>query len=59
LFKASLGYVETRSLPLLKKGYLFIYFMYVTTLLLSSDITEEGIGFPLQMVVSHHVVAGD
>ena len=31
--------------------------MYVGTPLLSSDIPEEGIGAPLQMVVSHHVVA--
>jgi hypothetical protein len=37
----------------------FIYFMYVSTLLLSLDTTEEGIGSPLQMVVSHHVVAGN
>ena len=27
------------------------------TLLLSSDTPEEGIGSPLKMVVSHHVVA--
>jgi hypothetical protein len=33
--------------------------MYVSTLSLSSDTPEEGIGFPLQMVVSHHVVAGN
>jgi hypothetical protein len=31
--------------------------MYVSTLLLSSDTTEEGIGSLLQMVVCHHVVA--
>jgi hypothetical protein len=34
---------------------LFLYFMYVSILLLSS---EECIGFLLQMAVSHHVVAG-
>jgi hypothetical protein len=38
---------------------LFIYLMYVSTLLLSSDTPEEAIGFPLQMVVSLHVVAGN
>ena len=32
-----------------------IYFMCVSTLSLSSDTPEEGIGSPLQMVVSHHV----
>jgi hypothetical protein len=32
--------------------------MYVNTLSLSSDTPEEGIGSPLQMVVSHHMVAG-
>jgi hypothetical protein len=31
--------------------------MYVSTLSLSSDTPGEGIEFPLQMVVSHHVVA--
>jgi hypothetical protein len=25
----------------------------------ASDTPEEAIGFPLQMVVSHHVVAGN
>ena len=38
----------------------FIYFMYVSTLLLTSDTPEEGrthVG--LQMVVSHHVVTGN
>jgi hypothetical protein len=34
-------------------------FMYVSTLPLSSDTPEEGIGSPLQMVVRHHVVAGN
>jgi hypothetical protein len=34
-----------------------IYFIYVGTLSLSSDTTEDGIGCPLQKVVSHHVVA--
>ena len=38
---------------------LFIYFMYVSTLSLSSDTPEEGIRSPLQMVVSHSVVAGN
>jgi hypothetical protein len=33
--------------------------MYVSTLSLSSDIPEEDIGSQLQMVVSHHVAAGD
>jgi hypothetical protein len=33
-----------------------IYFIYVGTL--SSDTAEDGIGYPLEMVVSHHVVAG-
>ena len=33
--------------------------MYVSKLSLSSDMPEEGIGSPLQMVVSHHVVAGN
>ena len=37
----------------------FIYFIYVGTLLLSSDTPEEGVGSPLQMVVSYHVVAGN
>jgi hypothetical protein len=37
---------------------LFINFIYVGALSLSSDTPEEGIGSPLQMVVSHHVVAG-
>jgi hypothetical protein len=32
--------------------------MYVSTLLLSSDTPEEGIGPPLQMVVSHHLNSG-
>jgi hypothetical protein len=38
---------------------LFIYFVYMSTLSLSLDTPEEGIGSPLQMVVSHHVVAGN
>jgi hypothetical protein len=33
--------------------------MNVSTPLLSSDTPEEGIGSPLQMVVSHHEVAGN
>jgi hypothetical protein len=33
--------------------------MYVGTLLLSSDTPEEGIVSSLQMVVRHHVVAGN
>jgi hypothetical protein len=35
--------------------------MYVGALLLSlsSDTPEEGIGSPIQMVVNHHVVAGN
>jgi hypothetical protein len=33
------------------------YFMYMSTLLLSSDTPEEGIG--LQMVVSQQMVAGN
>jgi hypothetical protein len=37
---------------------LFIYLLYVQTLYLSSDTPEEGIRFLLQMVVSHHVIAG-
>jgi hypothetical protein len=38
----------------------FIYFMYVSTLVVSSDTPEEGIGSSyIQMVVSHHVVAGN
>jgi hypothetical protein len=41
------------------KIHLFIYFMYVSTVSLSSDTPEEGIGSPLQMVVSHHVVIGN
>jgi hypothetical protein len=32
--------------------------MYVSILSLSSDTSEKGIRSPLQMVVSHHVVAG-
>jgi hypothetical protein len=35
-----------------------LYFIYVGTLSLSSDTAEDSIGYPLQMVVSHHVVAG-
>jgi hypothetical protein len=38
---------------------IFVYLLYVGTLLLSSDTPQEGIGCPLQMVVSHHVVAGN
>jgi hypothetical protein len=30
--------------PFLFKNYLFMYFMYMSTLLLSSDTPEEGIG---------------
>jgi hypothetical protein len=41
------------------KKALFIYFMYVGILLLSSDTPDEGNGSPLQMVVSHLVVAGN
>jgi len=37
----------------------YIYFMYVSTLWLSSDTPKEGTGSLLQMVVSHHVVAGN
>jgi len=37
-------------------GFLKIYFMYVSTLLLTSDIPTD---IPLQMVVSHRVVAGN
>jgi hypothetical protein len=33
--------------------------MYVSTLLQSSDTPEEGIESPLQMVVWHHVIAGN
>ena len=33
--------------------------MYMGTLLLSSDTPEEGIWSPLQIVVSHYVVAGN
>ena len=36
--------------------FLKIYFMYMSTLSLTAP--EEGIGPQLQMVVSHHVVAG-
>jgi hypothetical protein len=38
---------------------IFFYSIYVSTLLQASDTPEEAIGFPLQMVVSHHVVAGN
>jgi hypothetical protein len=44
---------------LFKKIYLFTYFMFAGILLLSSDTPEGGIECPLQMVVSHHVVAGN
>jgi hypothetical protein len=37
----------------------FIYFIFMNTLSLSSDTPEEGIGSHLQMVVSHHVFAGN
>jgi hypothetical protein len=37
---------------------LFIYLFYMSTTLLSSDTPEEAIRSPLQMVVSHYVVAG-
>jgi hypothetical protein len=40
------------------KNDLFIYFMYLSTLSLSSDTPEEGIRSH-QMVLSHHVVAGN
>ena len=33
--------------------------MYMSTSSMSSDTPEEGINIPLQMVVSHHVVAGN
>jgi hypothetical protein len=33
--------------------------MYMSTLSFSSDTPEEGIGSHLQMVVSHHMVAGN
>jgi hypothetical protein len=39
--------------------YLLTYLMYTSTLLISSETIEEGIGSPLQMVVSHPVVAGN
>jgi hypothetical protein len=49
--------------PLYSRGFffldLFIYFMYVGTLSLSSDTPEEGIRPPIQMVVSLRVVAGN
>jgi hypothetical protein len=45
------GSGPTHSSP---KNYLLLY---VSTLYLSSDIPEEGVR-SLQMVVSHHVVAG-
>jgi hypothetical protein len=35
------------------------YFMYVDTLSLSANTPKGGIGCPLQMVLSHHVVAGN
>jgi hypothetical protein len=35
-----------------------IYFIYVGTRSLSSDIAEDSIQFLLPMAVSHHVVAG-
>jgi hypothetical protein len=38
---------------------LFIYFIYVSTLSLFKDTTRRGLGIPLQMVVSHHVIAGN
>jgi hypothetical protein len=38
--------------------YLFIYFVYMSILWLSSD-TRRGYRIPLQMVGSHHVVAGN
>jgi hypothetical protein len=41
------------------KTELFIYFMYVSTLKLSSYTPKEGIWTPLQMVVSHHMVTGN
>jgi hypothetical protein len=43
------------------KKYLFIYLfilIYMSILYLSS-LTPEGCATPLQMVVSHHVVAGN
>ena len=36
----------------------FIYFILMSTLLLSSDI-RKGHQIPLEMVVSHHVVSGN
>jgi hypothetical protein len=35
-----------------------MYFTYVSKLLLSSDTQDEGIESLLQVVVSHHMVAG-
>jgi len=37
---------------------IYIYFMYVSTLLLSSD-TSRGYWIALQMTVSYHVVVGN
>jgi hypothetical protein len=36
-----------------------MYLFYVNILSLSSDTPEEAIGSLLQMVVSHHVIAGN
>jgi hypothetical protein len=38
------------------KRFIYLFYVYVYTSM-SSDTTEEGI--PLQMVVSHHMVAGN
>jgi hypothetical protein len=35
-----------------------LFYVFMGTLVLSSDTAEEG-GCPLQMVVSHHLVAGN
>ena len=53
-------FVGKDTLYLGKKNFkdLFTYFIYVSTLPLSSDTPEEGIG-PLQMSVSHHMVVGN
>ena len=57
-WESNSGLLEEQYLFFVVVKYLFI-FIYVSTLLLSSDTPEEGGSIPLQMVMSHHVVIGN
>jgi hypothetical protein len=53
------GNLIIRFAPVISFFLRVIYFIYVSILLLSSDTQDEGIGLLLQVVVNHHVVAGN